>query len=1287
MRVAPRIVLTDEERARLEALAISRNGDARLAQRAHIILLAAQGVQNKTIAQQLGVGRAQVARWRERYAQSRVAGIEHDLPRGAPPIRVDVAKLVTLTTQDSAGSPRAWTTRSLAAELRVSAASVSRHWRATGLAPAPRDGSTLAQAPDFGGRAAHIVALYVSPPEHAVVFALDAPAGPDGTQSGQAHGERASHPATGYRRNLAASFMTAVKVLDGKPGAEGGAGQRQADWLAFLRDVVREAPPGKLLQVVADNHVSHYHSAVQQWLLHHPQLDTHFAPNAAAWQRTVQRVLRDMQAWPPAVRFPAGIPQALAAIEDHLASRQGAPFRWIQASGAGVVPAVPMATGSGPAEITALPVPATDRANAPQMTPQTAPLTGRPPASSRTVQPIASTKLLPPRGTRQLMPREALMARLLEARRQCCVVIQGQAGSGKTSTLMAWRRELIPLGFDVTWLSLSVEDNEPARFFECLLASIAELDPAVVSEAALLVGRERDELSIEHAVITLVHALGKRQRELVLMIDDLHHIVDARIFQALQWLLDYAPPQLHLALSSRSALPLSMECLRLQGGLAEFDMRDLRFTEAESERFLREQLGTIDKRDAAALHALTDGWVAGLQLFAVDLRTRQGGEYPLMQVRDPRAFASYFEREVLVQLAADDLDMLVRVAICHRFCAPLCASLLGQPQALSRIRTSLARFEADNLFIAQIGSHDRETWYRIHPLLRETLLTRLALRSADDQRVLHEVAWRWFDARGQIDDAVYHAVKAGDVGAAAGMVEACAQALLALGELNQLAGLLRRLPLEQVQMRFGLHLVMAHLQMYSRNFDALRQSLAQMEAQRGTLNAHERYKLCLLHAAFALQRDDTDTAAAMLPELWDIPADAEEFTWYSRSNVLSLLFISQGEYDRARRVLEDTGRSGGAPRSILLGRCISAMSLALEGHNKQTGKIAREVLQEAERQGKAYVGLACMAAALLAHTLNELNETEAACQVLEPRIGLLERVSMPDTVLRALVVLSNAHWAAGRREQACACLDRLEAYAVRYSLDRLLADALELRLRRHLQLAEMERANTVLASVESLAVRHAGAGATLAGKVRSAAVRARIEMYLHTHDFSGAVGRIEPLIAEFEQRGQWLGVASLRLQLAMAQQGLGNVRAARDAFLAAMRQGHRLGLVRTLLDVISGAPEAFAELASQGATDPVLAFYIKRLQAAATIVAKRGTRPAGAAVPTESLSEREREILSLLAQAMSNKKIATVLSVSVETVKWHLKNIYAKLGVSGRGGAAARLRDLHACAPAGTLQS
>ena len=173
MRIAPEIVLTNEERAELTKLVRSKLTSVRLAQRARIVLLAAKGRQSKDIATELEIGRVQVSRWRERYAKARLAGIERDLPRGAPPATVDVARLVNLTTQITPKAATHWSTRTMAAEPGVSAASVSRHWRKNGLKPHLVRGFKVSRDPKFVEKLEDIVGLYMSPPEHALVLCVD----------------------------------------------------------------------------------------------------------------------------------------------------------------------------------------------------------------------------------------------------------------------------------------------------------------------------------------------------------------------------------------------------------------------------------------------------------------------------------------------------------------------------------------------------------------------------------------------------------------------------------------------------------------------------------------------------------------------------------------------------------------------------------------------------------------------------------------------------------------------------------------------------------------------------------------------------------------------------------------------------------------------------------------------------------------------------------------------------------------------------------------------------------
>jgi transposase len=334
MRVATEVILTLEERTELMKLVRSRLTSVRLEQRAGIVLLAADGFQNKDIAQMLSIGRVQVSRWRQRYTQHRLPGIERDLPRGAPPTTVDVARLVELTTQSQPEAATHWSTRLMATQIGVSAASVSRHWRAHGLKPHLVHGFKVSRDPKFVEKLEDIVGLYMSPPEHALVLCCDEKSqlqALDRTQPGLPMKKgRAATMTHDYKRNGTTTLFAALNVLDGQVISQCQQRHRHIEWLKFLRQIDRETPKDKTLHLIADNYATHKHPNVQKWLAKHPRFNMHFTPTSASWLNMVERFFRDISEKRLRRGVFTSVDELVTAIDEYVAHHNSdpKPFIW-----------------------------------------------------------------------------------------------------------------------------------------------------------------------------------------------------------------------------------------------------------------------------------------------------------------------------------------------------------------------------------------------------------------------------------------------------------------------------------------------------------------------------------------------------------------------------------------------------------------------------------------------------------------------------------------------------------------------------------------------------------------------------------------------------------------------------------------------------------------------------------------------------------------------------------------------------------------------------------------------
>jgi transposase len=301
MRTAAAVELNSEQRQALERMARSRSLPARVVERARIVLLAAEGLENKQIAQRMGMTPEKAARWRNRFRAGGITALEKDAPRPGRTRTIterQVKKIVAMTLHQKPANATHWSTRSMARATSISEASVRRIWRAHGLKPHQLRTFKLSRDPNFTEKLEDIVGLYLNPPEHAMVLCADEKSqiqALDRTQPGLPMKKgRCGTMTHDYKRNGTATLFAALDALEGKVISMCDDRHRHQEWLKFLRAIDYVVPEDKQIHMIVDNYATHKHPRVQRWLDRHPRFHMHFTPTGCSWLNMVERFFRDL---------------------------------------------------------------------------------------------------------------------------------------------------------------------------------------------------------------------------------------------------------------------------------------------------------------------------------------------------------------------------------------------------------------------------------------------------------------------------------------------------------------------------------------------------------------------------------------------------------------------------------------------------------------------------------------------------------------------------------------------------------------------------------------------------------------------------------------------------------------------------------------------------------------------------------------------------------------------------------------------------------------------------------
>ena len=908
---------------------------------------------------------------------------------------------------------------------------------------------------------------------------------------------------------------------------------------------------------------------------------------------------------------------------------------------------------------------------------------------------LLATKLYVPRPRPGFVLRPRLVEGLDHGLAQGFTLVCAPAGFGKTALLADWaRRAQRP----VAWLSLDRGDNDPARFWRHVVAALGQVRPGVAEQVAPLLGPPAPP-SFEGLVTALINELAGHpdQGEVVLVLDDYHLIEAEPVHASLAFLLEHRPPELQLVLACRADPPLPLARLRGRGQLAELRAADLRFTAEEAGALLRQAVGpdvVLPGAAVAALAARTEGWAVGLQLAALSLGGRS----------DVAGFVASFSgsyRYVLDYLAEEVLEgqpeplraFLLETSVLERLSGGLCDAVTGRSDS----QALLERVERANLFLVPLD--EVRGWWRYHQLFADLLRARLQQERPERVAGLHRAAAAWLEAHGLADDAVRHALDADDAPWAARLIEVHIDGQILRSEGATLQRWLASLPAELVGTRPRLLLAQAFLALLTGKVEAVEGPLDAAErafadaadepyepsvGRAASVFANVPATISLERAMLAELRSDAEATIAFASRAL---AESDEGEWMLDCMTRAHLGVAEwmrGRLDDAERAF--TSNIGGwraAGERYLAALSCHRLGLVQRAQGRLDAAIGtyQQALEITAASGRPALPAAGFAYAGLAEVAYQRGELDAARRHLTEGIALCRQLSYTQPLATGLATLAWIRQAEGDPGGALDAIAEAERFAP---------------VANPLNPVPAQRARLLLTQGD------------LAGAVRWTEQR-RLRpddepSYAHEPEYlvlarvllaqdlpDQALGLLERLHAAAAAQGRTGSVIEARALQALALAASGQESAALAVLAEALSLAWPQGYVRVFAD--EGAPMGAllgrliaAQRRDRTAAGDVPLEYLGRLARAfgrdgvhAVAPGASSARGGGAVLLpglVEALSERELEVLRLLAAGKQNHQIAEELYVALDTVKKHVTHIFQKLGAANRTEATARAHEL-----------
>jgi LuxR family maltose regulon positive regulatory protein len=874
--------------------------------------------------------------------------------------------------------------------------------------------------------------------------------------------------------------------------------------------------------------------------------------------------------------------------------------------------------------------------------------------------PVLATKLYIPSLRPRVVRRPRLVERLNEGAAGKLTLISAPAGFGKTTLLSEW---LAQRKDPVAWLALDEGDSDPARFLTYVVAALRTIAPNV--GAALLAALQPAQPPTEAMLTTLLNEVATLADSFVLVLDD-YYLIDAKAVDGvLTFVVDNLPPALHLVIATREDPALPLARLRARGELTELRAADLRFTPAEAASFLNQLMGLALSADQiAALEARTEGWIAGLQLAAISLRGRpDAAEFIASFTGSHRFVMDYLVEEVIQRQPAAVQTFLLRTSILDRLCGSLCEAVVPVPVGSGQ--TILENLERANVFVIPLD--DERRWYRYHHLFADLLRQRLELDAGtgpDPERCgtaeLHRRASVWYEAHGLEVDAFRLAAAANDVARAEVLIEGRGMPLHFRGAIAPVLSWLQALPTAELDAHPSLWIAFASALLATGQTARVEAKVQAAEAALASTADNDQTRdligrIAALRASVAVNLNQVDAIIEQSRRALEYLHPHNLAFRTSTAWKLGVAYHLRGERAAARQAYNDVVAVGQSSANAmylwlatlglgLLQEADTQLALAAETYRRLLNLLGDHPLPFA---ADAHLGLARIA--------YEWNDLAAAQRHAEQSVPLARQIPETDRSVASDVFLARLKLVRGDLAGAAAILAPAERDASQPGFG-------------------FRRAEVIAARVVTL-IRQ--------GDLTSAAHLARVHqlplsqarVQLAGGDPAGALATLEPWLRQVEGKG-WADerLKALVLQT-LALQARGEGDQAVQRLLAVLALAEPAGYVRTFVDEGS----AMARLLTKAAVRSHRPAYVEKILAAFDSE-KENLSAAEPRVPTpllaEPLSQRELEVLRLIARGLSNQEIGERLFLALDTVKGHNRKIFGKLQVQRRTEAVARAREL-----------